>query len=123
VDELGTYVFHVAPKRLEKNQRYFQGRIWVEDRDFQIVKTRGKGTGLMKKRQDSAYPTFETFRENIEGHFWFPTYTRADDVLHFRTGPEVRIRVSVRYSNYKRFGSTIKIGKATQVDPDKPEKP
>lgn len=120
VDELGTYVFDVTPKRLEKNQRYFQGRIWVEDRDFQIVKTRGKGTGLMKKKQDSAYPNFETFRENIEGHYWFPTYTRADDILHFRTGPEVRIRVSVRYSNYKRFGSTIKIGKATQVDPEKP---
>jgi hypothetical protein len=123
VDELGTYVFDVTPKKFEKNQRYFQGRIWVEDRDFQIVKTRGKGTGLMKKKQDSAYPTFETFRENIEGHYWFPTYTRADDILHFRTGPEVRIRVSVRYSNYKRFGSTIKIGKATQVDPEKSEKP
>jgi hypothetical protein len=123
VDELGTYVFDVTPKKLEKNQRYFQGRIWVEDRDFQIVKTRGKGTGLMKKGRDSAYPTFETFRENIEGHYWFPTYTRADDVLHFKTGPEVRIRVSVRYSNYKRFGSTIKIGKATQVDPEKPAKP
>ena len=120
VDELGTYVFDVTPKKLEKNQRYFQGRIWVEDRDFQIVKTRGKGTGLVKKRQDSAYPNFETFRENIESHFWFPTYTRADDILHFRTGPEVRIRVSVRYSNYKRFGSTIKIGTATQVDPEKP---
>jgi hypothetical protein len=123
VDELGTYVFDVTPKKFEKNQRYFQGRIWVEDRDFQIVKTRGKGTGLMKKKQDSAYPTFETFRENIEGHYWFPTYTRADDILHFRTGPEVRIRVSVRYSNYKRFGSTIKIGTATQIDPQKPEKP
>jgi hypothetical protein len=121
VDELGTYVFDVTPKKLEKNQRYFLGRIWVEDRDMQIVKTRGKGTGLMKKKQDSAYPMFETFRENIEGHFWFPTYTRADDILRFRTGPEVRIRVSVRYSNYKRFGSTIKIGKATQVDPEKPQ--
>lgn len=120
VDELGTYVFDIVPKKLEKNQRYFQGRIWVEDRDMQIVKTRGKGTGLMKKKQDSAYPMFETFRENIEGHYWFPTYTRADDILHFRTGPEVRIRVSVRYSNYKRFGSTIKIGKPTQVDPEKP---
>jgi hypothetical protein len=123
VDELGTYVFDVTPKKLEKNQRYFQGRIWVEDHDMQIVKTRGKGTGLMKKKQDSAYPTFETFRENIEGHFWFPTYTRADDMLHFKSAPEVRIRVSVRYSNYKRFGSTIKIGKATEVDPEKPQKP
>jgi hypothetical protein len=120
VDELGTYVFDIEPKKLEKNQRYFQGRIWVEDRDLQIVKTRGKGTGLMKKKQDSAYPLFETFRENIEGHFWFPTYTRSDDTLHFKTGPDVRIRVAVRYTNYKRFGSTIKIGTATQVDPEKP---
>lgn len=120
VDELGTYVFDIAPKKLEKNQRYFQGRIWVEDRDLNIVKTRGKGTGLMKKRQDSAYPIFETFRENIEGRFWFPTYTRSDDTLHFKTGPDVRIRVAVRYTNYKRFGSTIKIGTATQVDPEKP---
>jgi hypothetical protein len=120
VDELGTYVFDITPKKLEKGQRYFQGRIWVEDRDFQIVKTRGKGTGLMKKKQDSAFPIFETYRENIESHYWFPTYTRSDDTLHFKTGPDVRIRVAVRYTNYKRFGSTIKIGTPTQVDPEKP---
>jgi len=122
VDELGTYVFDISPKQLEKGQRYFQGRIWVEDRDLQIVKTSGISTGLKKKKEDSAYPRFETFRENIEGHYWFPTYTRADDTLHFKSG-EVRFRVSVRYQNYKRFGATIKIGTAKQVDPDKPEKP
>jgi len=119
VDEVGTYVFDIAPKKLEKSQRYLQGRIWVEDRDLQIVKTRGKATGLLKKKEDQAFPTFETFRENIEGHYWFPTYTRADDVLRFKSGQDVHIRLSVRYQNYKRFGSTIKIGKATQVDPEK----
>jgi hypothetical protein len=120
VDELGTYVFDINPLKLEKGQRYFQGRIWVDDKDLQIVKTAGISTGLKKKKEDSAYPHFETFRENIEGHFWFPTYTRADDTLHFKTGPDVRFRVSVKYTNYKRFGSTIKIGKPTQVDPEKP---
>jgi len=119
VDEVGTYVFDIAPKKLEKSQRYLQGRIWVEDRDLQIVKTRGKATGLLKKKEDQAFPTFETLRENIEGHYWFPTYTRADDVLRFKSGQDVHIRLSVRYQNYKRFGSTIKIGKATQVDPEK----
>ncbi len=123
VDELGTYVFDINPKQLEKGQRYFQGRIWVEDRDLQIVKTSGISTGLKKKKEDSAYPHFETFRENIEGHYWFPTYTRADDTLHFKSGQDVRFRVSVRYQNYKRFGATIKIGTAKQVDPEKPEKP
>ncbi len=120
VDEVGTYVFDIAPKKMEKSQRYFEGRIWVEDKDLQIVKTHGKATGLLKKKEDQAFPTFETFRENIEGHYWFPTYTRADDTLRFKTGQAVHIRLSVRYQNYKRFGSTIKIGKATQVDPEKP---
>ncbi len=120
VDEVGTYVFDIAPLKLEKGQRYFQGRVWVEDKDFQIVKTRGKATGLLKKKEDQAFPMFETFRENIEGHYWFPTYTRADDVLRFKSGQEVHIRLSVRYQKYKRFGSTIKIGTPTQVDPEKP---
>jgi hypothetical protein len=120
VDEVGTYVFDIAPLKLEKGQRYFQGRVWVEDKDLQIVKTRGKATGLLKKKDEQAFPMFETFRENIEGHYWFPTYTRADDVLRFKSGQDVHIRLSVRYQNYKRFGSTIKIGKPTQVDQEKP---
>jgi hypothetical protein len=122
IDEVNTYVFDIAPLKMEKAQRYFEGRVWVEDKDLQIVKTHGKATGLLKKKEDQAFPVFETFRENIEGHYWFPTYTRADDYLHFKTGQAVHIRLSVRYQNYKRFGSTIKIGKATQVDPEKPPK-
>jgi hypothetical protein len=121
IDEVNTYVFDIAPLKMEKGQRYFQGRVWVEDKDLQIVKTHGKATGLLKKKEDQAFPIFETFRENIEGHYWFPTYTRADDYLHFKSGQAVHIRLSVRYQNYKRFGSTIKIGTATQVDPEKPQ--
>lgn len=119
IDEIGTYVFDVTPKKVEKGKRYFQGRVWVEDRDMQIVKTFGQGVGFKKKNDDNAFPRFETFRENIEGHFWFPTYTRANDTLHFKTS-DVRIRMTVKYENYKRFGSTIKIGKPTSVDPEKP---
>ena len=120
LDELSTYVFDVAPKAIEKNQRYFQGRIWVDDKDLNIVKTDGKAVpDIKKKGQENVFPRFETFRENIEGHFWFPTYTRSNDTLHFSTG-DVTIRMTVRYTNYKRFGVTIKIGKPTQVDPEKP---
>lgn len=124
IDELGTYVFDVAPKKIEKNQRYFQGRIWVDDRDLNIVKTDGKAVpDIIKKNNENVFPRFETFRENIEGHYWFPTYTRSDDFLHFSTGA-VHIRMTVRYSNYKRFGSTIKIGTPVQIKDDKkPDKP
>jgi len=120
VDELGTYVFDLEPKKLEKGERYFRGRVWVDDRDLQIVKTSGTSTGLLKKKEDQAFPHFENFRENTEGHYWFPTYTRADDMLHFKTGDDVHIRVAVHYKNYKRFSTTIKIGNATQIDPPKP---
>jgi len=120
LDELSTYVFDVAPRAIEKNQRYFQGRIWVDDKDLNIVKTDGKAVpDIKKKGQENVFPRFETFRENIEGHFWFPIYTRSNDTLHFSTG-DVPIRMTVRYTNYKRFGVTIKIGKPTQVDPEKP---
>src|SRR6266542_1841982 len=41
-DELHCYVFDIAPKKIENKKRYFQGRIWVDDKDLQIVKTAGK---------------------------------------------------------------------------------
>ncbi len=127
IDQLNTYVFDVGPKKIEKNQRYFQGRVWVDDEDLEIVKTDGKAVPDIKKHgQENVFPRFETFRENIEGHYWFPTYTRSDDVLQFSTGG-VHIRMVVRYSNYKRFGSTIKIGPTIKVEPDQtqpqPQKP
>jgi hypothetical protein len=112
IDEVNTYVFQVAPKRMEKNQRYFQGTIWVDDHDLAVVKSDGKAVPDIK---ENLFPRFVTYRENIEGTFWFPTYTHADDDLHFKTG-DVRIRMTVRYKNYKRFGSTIKLGPSRQVD-------
>jgi hypothetical protein len=124
LDELSTYVFDVGPKKIEKNQRYFQGRIWVDDKDLNIVKTDGKAVpDIIKKGNENVFPRFETFRENIEGHYWFPTYTRSDDELRFSTGA-VHIRMTVRYANYKRFGATIKIGNAVELKEDKkPNKP
>ena len=120
LDELGTYVFDVAPKTLEKNQRYFQGRIWVEDQEFEIVKTEGKAVpDIKKKGQENVFPRFETFRENVEGDYWFPTYTRSNDVLHFSSG-DIPIRMTVRYENYKRFGVTVKIGTPTKKVEGKP---
>ncbi len=74
--------FSVKPKKMEKGKRYFDGKIWVDDKDLQIVKTYGKGVGIVKKRA-TQFPKFETYREQIDGKYWFPTYTHADDTLHF----------------------------------------
>ncbi|MBZ5567046.1 MAG: hypothetical protein LAN64_04255 [Acidobacteriia bacterium] len=109
-DELHCYVFDVAPKRIENNRRYFQGRIWVDDRDFQIVKTHGKTVPDIrkKKNEENLFPAFTTWREQVDGRYWFPTYTKADDDLHF-SGGDVHIREIVKYTNYKRFGANVKI--------------
>jgi hypothetical protein len=115
VDELATYVFDVAPKVIEKKQRYFQGRVWVDDKDMQIVMTDGKAVpDIITKNNENVFPRFRTYRENIEKGYWFPVYTRADDYLHFRSG-DVHIRMTIRYSNYKRYGSTVKIGTVREV--------
>src|SRR4051812_22764982 len=34
VDEIETYVFDLAPKTIEKDQRYFQGRVWVDQKQM-----------------------------------------------------------------------------------------
>jgi len=117
VDELQTYVFDVAPKTIEKDQRYFQGRVWVDNQDLQIVKSYGKSVpdiGVDPKKlkkhpeNQNLFPKVVTYREQIDGQYWFPTYTKADDVLHFSTG-DVHIKIIVKYTNYKRFGSDVKI--------------
>ncbi len=112
VDEIDTYVFDMAPKKIEKGRRYFQGRIWVDNRDFQIVKTCGRNVPDLhaKKRneQENLTPKFVTYREQVDGKYWFPTYTRADDELHFLSG-DVHIRETIKYSNYKRFGAQHRI--------------
>ncbi|HWX56350.1 MAG TPA: hypothetical protein VN176_17305 [Verrucomicrobiae bacterium] len=128
VDEIDTYVFDVAPKAIEKGKRYFQGRIWVDDHDLQIVKTCGqnvpdvRATSKKKNARENLTPKFVTYREQVDGQYWFPTYTRADDFLHFQGG-DVHIREIIKYTNYKRFGSRTKIIFKGEVPPEKDQKP
>ena len=130
-DELHTYVFDIAQKQIEKGRRYFQGRIWVDDHDFQIVKTNGKTVPDIRKKkggEENLFPSFTTWREQIDGKYWFPTYTLADDTLHF-SNQDIRIREILHYEDYKRFGSSSKIiynGKEIDnapkpADPGKPD--
>jgi hypothetical protein len=112
-DELHCYVFDIAPKQIVGKKRYFQGRIWVYDQDFQIVKTYGQAVPETKDtkkkgKEEHLYPKFTTWREQIDGKYWFPTYTRADDTLHFNLN-DIHIREIVKYEDYKRFGSSVKI--------------
>ena len=127
-DELNTYVFDINPKQIERAKRRFQGRIWVDDHDFQIVKTYGKAVpDFGAGGGENVFPKFTTYREQVDGKYWFPTYTIADDYLHFKKAPEVHIREIVKYTNYKRFGSNVKItyqgSEVKKTDQQNPQQP
>jgi hypothetical protein len=126
-DQLHCYVFDIAPKAIVGKKRYFQGRIWVDDHDFQIVKTYGQAVPETKDtkkkgKEEHLYPKFTTWREQVDNKYWFPTYTRADDTLHFNTG-DIHIREIVKYEDYKRFGSSVKILYNGQEVPKADQKP
>ena len=105
LDDIDCYAFAVKPKQLVKGERYFSGIVWVDDRDIQVVKTYGRGVGIAKGQ---AFPKFETFRQQIDGKYWFPTYTIAEDTLHFQDLDQ-RIRQTVKYEDYKRFAAESRI--------------
>lgn len=124
IDELDLHVFDVTPKILsdqkrlaalkksKQPERYFQGRIWVDDVDFQIVKARGKGVPEFDQR----FVTFETYREQIDGKYWFPTYAYADDELVFKDGQSVRVRMRVTFTEFERLRGKVIV--VEEGDPD-----
>ena len=115
VDELDTYVFDVKPKVIEKNKRYFQGRIWVEQHDLQIVVTNGKNVpDDTRKGHEDLSPPFTTYREQIDGKYWFPVYTRGEGVLHFSAGSgylsqDVHMRETLKYTDYKQYHANVRV--------------
>ena len=80
-----------------------------------FMKLQNQGNDFTVKAMDSL---LQSCLENVEGDYWFPTYTRSNDVLHFSSG-DIPIRMTVRYENYKRFGVTVKIGKPAETQKDK----
>ena len=109
VDEVDCYVFDVAPKVIEKKQRYLLGRIWVDATDLQIVVTDGRMVpdGTRKNKEDM-HPPFMTWRQQVDGHYWFPVYIKGEGVLHFASGrghmaQDVHIRDIIKYTDYKQI--------------------
>lgn len=122
IDELNLYVFDVTPKVIPDpkkiKDRLFTGRIWVDDQDLQIVKTKGKGVPETKSNK---YPVVETYRQQIDGRYWFPTYAYADEELVFDSGQIQHVRMKVTYSEYKEARSDVKIIEGDIVDDSEPE--
>lgn len=109
VDELDLYVFDVEPKVLpdwKKGEgKYFQGRVWIDQEDLMIVKSKGKAVPEKKQR----FATMESIRENVDGKYWFPSHVSANDELVFSSGQVVKIRILVKFKNYRVGRTDVKI--------------
>jgi hypothetical protein len=127
IDELDTYVFMAKPKVMEKNKRYYQGKVWVDQQDFQIVLVNGKNVpDDTRPGHEDLSPPFTTYYEQVDGKFWFPTYTKAEGTLHFAAqrgalSNDVHLRTIVKYTDYKRFRGSARIVSTGGVQSDTPD--
>jgi hypothetical protein len=96
----------------------------VDATDLQIVVTNGRMVpDDTRKNHEDLHPPFMTWRQQVDGHFWFPIYTKGEGYLHFSGGygymaQDVHIRDTIKYSDYKRFGSTSKVFYGDQEVPN-----
>ena len=132
VDDLDTYVFDVAPKVLVKGKRYFQGKAWVDQQDNEIVLVNGLSVPQdTRPGHADLSPPFTTYYQQIDGKYWFPTYTKAEGTLHFppqngAISEDIHVRTVVKYTDYKRYHTSVTIlfnGQEVEKEPNTTQPP
>ncbi|MBV9157371.1 MAG: hypothetical protein JO097_13995 [Acidobacteriaceae bacterium] len=116
IDGEKCFVEYIRPRQILSTQRFFEGTLWVRESDLTVVRSEGQAVPQIETlREQNLFPHFTTLRRQVDGKWFFPTETYADDTLFFRDWPQ-RIRIIVRYMDYKRFGaeSTITFGDEPQ---------
>jgi hypothetical protein len=105
MDGVECWVLQVRPRQILQGQRFFDGMIWVDKKEYNIVRMEGQAVPQIRStKSENLFPRFTTIRKPLDGKHWFPIYTYSDDTLQFRNGPQ-RMRLRIAYSNYKRFGA------------------
>ena len=104
VDEVDCYIFQVSPKTLDRQHPLFDGVIWVDQKYLEVVKTYGRWITDLGEMHPPSLPftIFETYRENVDGKYWFPNYSRAEGVYKTKNR-DVPIRVTIKWTNFKPF--------------------
>ncbi len=121
VDEVECYIFQVNPKILDRQHPYFDGIVWVDQKYLEVVKTYGKWITDLGDVHPPNLPfsMFETYRENVEGKYWFPNYTRAESFVKLKDR-NIPIRFTVKWTNFKPFGPVAPLPQTAPAAPTKP---
>ena len=104
VDEVDCYIFQVSPKTLDRQHPLFDGVIWVDQKYLEVVKTYGRWITDLGEMHPPTLPftMFETYRENVDGKYWFPNYARAEGVYKMKNR-DVPLRATIKWTNFKPF--------------------
>ena len=108
VDEIDTYIFKVTPKSVDRAHAYLDGIIWVDQQYLEVVKTYGRWVNELGDVKFAQLPftTFETYRENVDGKYWFPNYERSDETVHVKEG-DFPVRLVVKWTDFKPLAATV----------------
>ncbi|HTT32627.1 MAG TPA: hypothetical protein VMH48_03410 [Methylomirabilota bacterium] len=124
VDEVDCYIFQAKPKAVERQKAYFDGIVWVDAKYLEVVKTYGRWVtdlGDMRSIQDLPFSLFETYRENVEGKYWFPNYSRSDATMDLKNGEQIPVRIVIKWEDFKPLPAAPPA--VTPATPSTPAKP
>jgi len=82
IGEARCIVIDIQPGKKAK-EGLFTGRIWVEDRDFNIVRFDGTYSG----HPDTHYLHFDSWRFNLQADVWLPSYIYVEESGTKRNSP------------------------------------
>jgi hypothetical protein len=109
MDGVDCFVVQIRPRQILDGQRLFDGMLWVSKKDYSVIRSEGQAVPQIHTlKNENLFPHFTTLRQKVEGDYWFPVTTYGDDTLFFRGGAQ-RVRLTIRYSEYHRFGADSKI--------------
>jgi hypothetical protein len=122
VDEIECYIFKVKPKILDRAHAYLDGLVWVDTKYLEVVKTYGRWVNELGEVRSATLPftLFETYRENVDGKYWFPNYERSDDMLHLKD-VTVPVRLVIKWTDFKVLPAAGAAAPPAAAPPTKPE--
>jgi hypothetical protein len=124
IDEIDCYIFQVKPRAVDRAHAYLEGLVWVDTKYMEVVKTYGKWVNELGDVHMANMPftTFETYRENVDGKYWFPNYERSDETLHLKDA-DVPVRLVIKWTDFKPLAAPGAAAPSPAAEPAAPAKP